>query len=192
MDPFIYETSSAILTESFCEDLISRFETDNRKHPGMIGRGKVSTINKCTMLSLSHECNDEYMKEEMILHDALMTMVKQYEEHCTHHCKRKFTYDRKQARISGFQLQRTHPGEYYHWHSDEQDSRQLTYIFYLNSLDDGHTEFYNGERILPKQGYGLVFPATWTYIHRGVSPTHQTKYIIIGTWSSHTKPHRTL
>ena len=56
----------------------------------------------------------------------------------------------------GYAIQRTDPGEFYHWHIDggshEFAMRQLVAIWYLNTLDHqgGETEFqYQEIRITP-------------------------------------------
>ena len=91
----------------------------------------------------------------------------------------------------GFNMQRTNPGEFYHWHCDEDVlnnkwARSITYIFYLNDIhNDGYTEFYNGLKIQPKQGHCLIFPATWSFVHRGYPPKNETKYIITGWLYAH-------
>ena len=85
---------------------------------------------------------------------------------------------------SGFQLQKTTPGGFYDWHHDDMGHRKYTYIFYLNDIDhEGETEFANGLKIKPEQGKGLIFPATWTYAHRGIAPKDEIKYIATG-WIS--------
>ena len=45
---------------------------------------------------------------------------------------------------------------------------------------DGYTEFKNGIKIQPEQGKLLIFPAVWSYIHRGFPPKTETKYICTG------------
>jgi hypothetical protein len=66
-------------------------------------------------------------------------------------------------------------------YDNQHGSRALTFIWYLNDVtDDGYTEFIDGTRIQPETGKLLIFPATWTYLHRGVSPKTETKYICTG------------
>jgi hypothetical protein len=88
---------------------------------------------------------------------------------------------------SGFQIQHYTAGDgYYNYHEDSattQDGgfRIFTYIWYLNNVEEGgETEFYNGLKIKPTQGSLLIFPATWTYPHRGCMPISNDKYIITG------------
>ena len=94
--------------------------------------------------------------------------------------------ENENMRYMGFNMQRTNPGEFYHWHCDEDQlhnkwARSITYIFYLNDIhNDGYTEFYNGLKIQPRQGHCLIFPATWSFVHRGYPPKDETKYIITG------------
>ena len=86
---------------------------------------------------------------------------------------------------TGYQIQRTLPGEFYTWHNDfyyeQHKSRFLTFIWYLNDVyEDGYTEFIDGTKIEPRTGKMMIFPATWTYQHRGYPPKSETKYICTG------------
>ena len=85
---------------------------------------------------------------------------------------------------TGFQMQRTKPHHGYGWHSDfwasnENGIRILTFIFYLNTVEKGWTQFYHGDQIQPQKGRAMLFPATATYYHQGHPPL-DTKYIITG------------
>ena len=90
-----------------------------------------------------------------------------------------------------FKVQRTKPSEGYHvWHSENQDAqnygRFLTWILYLNNIEEGgETELLHlSERIKPKEGRLVIFPAGWTHTHRGNPPLSNTKYIVTG-WMAH-------
>jgi Rps23 Pro-64 3,4-dihydroxylase Tpa1-like proline 4-hydroxylase len=77
-------------------------------------------------------------------------------------------------------------GGFYRWHHDSiftAHVRILTYIFYLNDVPVEHggcTEFLMGKKIQPKKGTLILFPATWTYIHRGKKLEKGNKYIATG------------
>ena len=60
--------------------------------------------------------------------------------------------------------------------------RIVTYIWYLNSVDEGgETEFFGGKiKIKPKSGTLVLFPASWTFPHSGKIPISSNKYIITG------------
>jgi len=90
---------------------------------------------------------------------------------------------------TGFQIQRTEVGKGYVWHDDSRLQgellRYLTFILYLNTVEEGWTQFYNGNQVSPVAGRLVFFPATWTYVHQGYPPK-QTKYLMTG-WM-HTQP----
>ena len=54
-------------------------------------------------------------------------------------------------------------------------------------FDEGETEFFNGEKIIPQTGRLLIFPANWIYIHRGCTVKTNNKYIATG-WYCHQNP----
>ena len=54
-----------------------------------------------------------------------------------------------------------------------------------DNFDEGYTEFGHGRKIQPKTGQLLVFPATWTFPHRGLTPKNGNKYIISSYMISH-------
>lgn len=80
------------------------------------------------------------------------------------------------------------PGKYYdvlHYESVHMIKnmymfRAFVYMTYLNSLDDGHTEFfYQKLNIKPQKGLTLIWPADWTHTHIG-SPSKDYKKLITG------------
>ncbi len=88
----------------------------------------------------------------------------------------------------GYNLQRTLPGEYYHWHVDsgpgEFRDRQLVAIWYLNDVPGpgGETEFpLQDAKVRPEEGKLVLFPPFWTHVHRGVTLERGVKYIAT-TW----------
>jgi len=94
---------------------------------------------------------------------------------------------------AGIKIQMTKPSEGYHvWHCENSNllnkGRFLTWILYLNDIDEGgETEFIHlSERITPKTGRLVIFPAAWTHTHRGNPPLSNTKYIATG-WMEYTQ-----
>mgnify|MGYP000373653557 CR=1 FL=1 len=84
-------------------------------------------------------------------------------------------------------LQMTPPGGGFHqWHheqySEETMNRVLAYTIFLNDVNSGgETEFlYQGKRYPARQGDVMVFPASFTHVHRGNPPLNQVKYILTG------------
>ena len=59
--------------------------------------------------------------------------------------------------------------------------RKLTFIWYLNDIKDGgYTEFIDGTKIKPEVGKLVIFPASWEFLHRGVPPKSEDKYLCTG------------
>ena len=83
----------------------------------------------------------------------------------------------------GYNVKAYEPGGYFHWHDDfvidRKSPRMIAMLFYLNHVGQGgYTEFINGRKVHPSIGRLVMFPATWNYIHRGVPPKKNKKYII--------------
>jgi Rps23 Pro-64 3,4-dihydroxylase Tpa1-like proline 4-hydroxylase len=88
----------------------------------------------------------------------------------------------------GYAVQRTNPGEFYHWHIDggshEFSQRQLVAVWYLNDVPGpgGTTEFlFQDIKIKPEAGKLVLFPPFWTHEHRGAMLEQGVKYIAT-TW----------
>ena len=61
-------------------------------------------------------------------------------------------------------------------------TRILTYIWFLNDIDNGgELVFWNNkEKIKPKQGTIVIFPSNWTFSYKHTHPIEQDQYIVIG------------
>jgi Rps23 Pro-64 3,4-dihydroxylase Tpa1-like proline 4-hydroxylase len=191
---FIWQKKNC-LTPEFCNHLISKFEKDNRSYPGVVGRNLEVRPEIKSSLDLNISRLGDWKNEDHILFENLTKSLEEYEEYIQNqfpHTKMTI-FVSSDVDDSGYQIQRTKPGEYYTWHDDQKvdydlNVRTLTYIWYLNTITEGgYTEFYDGTKIHPECGKLLIFPATWTFSHRGVSPKSETKYICTG-WMRYKLP----
>jgi len=89
--------------------------------------------------------------------------------------------------IFDIKIQKTEKGEGYHvWHTESTNmksrDRICSFILYLNDLEEGgETEFlYQSKRIKPVKNRLIIWPASYTHVHRGNPPLSGTKYIITG------------
>lgn len=87
-------------------------------------------------------------------------------------------------------LQKTSPSEGYHtWHCEDATysdvSRMVAWMVYLNDVEEGgETEFlYQSLRIKPKANMAVLWPGSFTHIHRGNPPLSGDKYILTGWFS---------
>ena len=90
-------------------------------------------------------------------------------------------------RILSLKLQETKKGQGYHaWHCETMSmgnrNRFLVVSLYLNTVEkEGETEFlHQGLRVTPVKNRFVMFPATYTHVHRGNPPLSGSKYIITG------------
>lgn len=177
---FIYEIENA-LTPDICRDTIQRFEQHPDHHyDGRIGQGAAQdrSIKKSTDLVVSGK--QEWRDLDQMLFRSLALAVREI--------RVKFPYFKGPFKDMGYNLQRTLPGEHYHWHIDggshEFSQRQLVIIWYLNDVEGpgGETEFlFQDVKITPRAGKMLVFPPFWTHEHRGVTLQQGVKYLAT-TW----------
>ncbi len=183
LDDFIW-ISEDKLSEDFCEHCIEKFNKDPSRYQGQIGMGEVKLeIKQSIDLTISDPNTVSNWKEEdKIFFDSLHNALKLYKEYVPEEMRKAVLNNNTQD--CGYQIQRTEPGGFYHWHQDQIDNRKLTYIWYLNDVvEDGYTEFITGKRVQPKRGRMMIFPALWPWVHRGYPPKSEIKYIVTG-WTT--------
>ena len=173
---FIYALPNQ-LTPEFCKAVIDKFENDESTHPGVTWSGHDVSMKQSTDLLISS--NPDWSREDRIFSEALSCGLQRYNAHLNTGAVATVSYT--DGFDIGYQIQRTTPGGFYNWHHDATDSRRLTFIFYLNDVKrKGYTEFCDGTKVKPKAGTLLLFPATNQYVHRGVAPVNEIKYIMTG------------
>lgn len=186
---FIYEIENA-LPKDVCEQIIERFKKDNTKHPSKIGpSGRVNEkVRKSTTLMISGE--ERWKDIDDILFKAISRSVIEYGEYI-----KKYTLDSVHTNLfedindEGYTINEMKVGEFYTWHIDDMvkngKRRSVSCVLYLNTLEEdqgGCTEFWCGKKVRPKQGKILLFPSSWTYIHRGAPVKNSgVKYTCV-TW----------
>ena len=178
------------LSQDFCNQVINKFETDPYRKAGEVDQNnpRIDKNLKITIdTTITH--NIAWREEDEVLYKALGKALYEYEIHLQKTSSGKWNLhpsDGYQVKDTGYMVQKYEPNGFYNWHHDwcmnEGWSRIYTYIWYINTIkeeDGGWTEFIDGTRIQPKVGSILLFPATWTYVHRGYT-TKVPKYIVTG------------
>lgn len=177
---FIYEAENA-LPNSLCEDMVRRFESAvDEQYEGYVGQTvtKERSIKRSTDLVVSGK---EHWKDvDRQLFQSLAIALRLLRE--------KHPFFGGAFKDIGYAIQRTLPGEFYHWHIDggshSFSHRQLVAIWYLNDVrgPGGETEFrYQEVAIEPRAGKLILFPPFWTHEHRGVTLESGVKYLAT-TW----------
>ena len=166
------------LTEEFCELCIELFEKDGRKEQGRTSRGVVPDAKDSSDLLITGKSGWDAI--DTLLHSALSGPAQEMFEMLDDYTQAVIT-----PRDTGYQIQRTNPNGGYVWHNDSfvyQDNyeRLFTYLWHLNTVTEGgETEFFD-QKIQPVAGRLILFPATWTFLHRGLPPREGSKYICTG------------
>lgn len=173
---FIYEVRD-VLSKDVCEEIIQRFLHDEKRTPSTTFSGLDYSHRKSTNLWIIH--NNSWKD---ILDTILNTFLKglaQYKDYLvnsSHITQRSVNTLFESLQLETVFVNEMKEGEYYQWHFDDTNKivdeprRTFTCLLYLNTLEDhqdGCTEFMCGAKIKPEQGKLLIFPASWTYEHRG-------------------------
>lgn len=177
---FIFEKRRALPVD-ICNEIMRRFEASkDEQYEGRIGQlmKQDRSIKKSTDLVISGK--PHWKDIDQALFHSLGKAIVEFRE--------TFPYFNGPFKDSGYAIQRTLPGEHYHWHIDggshDFSQRQLVAVWYLNDVDGpgGETEFSRQQvKIKPEAGKLLLFPPFWTHEHRGVTLEKGVKYIAT-TW----------
>ncbi len=177
---FVFERAGA-LPPALCRAMIERFEAyPEDQYPGRIGQTvhEDTSVKRSTDLVVSNKAH--WKDIDQALFQSLAAAMRELRE--------AYPYFKGPFKDVGYAIQRTAPGEHYHWHIDggshEFAARQLVALWYLNDVEGpgGETEFRFQEiKIRPEEGKLLLFPPFWTHEHRGVTLERGVKYIAT-TW----------
>lgn len=85
-------------------------------------------------------------------------------------------------------------GGYKIWHCERSGNvspssdRVLAFMTYLNTIEEpgclGGTEwYYQNLKVSAKKGHTVIWPADWTFVHRGIVSPNKEKIIITGWYS---------
>ena len=177
---FVFELPRALPSEA-CREMVRRFEAcAPEQYAGRVGHQAVldPSVKRSTDLVMSGK---SHWKD---LDGALFrSLVSALDALAGRH-----PFFGGRFKDIGYALQRTGPGEFYHWHIDggshELSHRQLVAIWYLNDVEGpgGETEFrHQAVKVTPEEGKLLLFPPFWTHEHRGAVLERGVKYIAT-TW----------
>ncbi|OED38783.1 2OG-Fe(II) oxygenase [Chromatiales bacterium (ex Bugula neritina AB1)] len=166
---------------SLCSNMIERFESaTDEQYPGRVGQTEQENLQVKRSTDLVISGKPHWRDIDRSLFSSLASAMRFMRQHNAFFSGRFKDY--------GYAIQRTDPGEFFHWHVDSGShsfsDRQLVAIWYLNDVPGpgGETEFRHQQiKIKPETGKLLLFPPFWTHEHRGVTLQAGVKYIAT-TW----------
>ena len=177
---FIYEFQNS-LSEDECNQIIDNFEDSKEDHyKGRVGQNFTENVDVKKSTDMVISGKKDWKDFDTLFFTSLSKALSAV--------KKEFDFFSGPFKDIGYAVQRTNPGEYFHWHIDsgrhQFSDRQLVAIWYLNNVDGpgGETEFLNQNvKIKPETGKLILFPPFWTHEHRGVTLEKGIKYIAT-TW----------
>jgi hypothetical protein len=165
---------------SLCDKIIKFHNDANDKFFGVVDHIYVKPNVKDSI-----DCkldSDQVLTKEYI--DYLQLSVEKYIE--------KYPYSNKAdpwTIVESINVQQYIPpnGGFHGWHSERgscnppSSNRHLVFMTYLNDVNEGgETEFFHQQlKVKPVKGLTLIWPADWTFTHRGLT-SNEEKYIITG------------
>jgi len=164
------------LESSVCDFLVNFFETNKDKQELVQNDRKPNF----TQLNLTENC--KISPEVDNVHNFLISKVFEYKKKYY-----EFIDDRcfpETHNFEQFRIKKYNPGgnDLFDTHINVVDyntaRRFLSFLFYLNNVDDGGETVFTNLKIKPKMGSLLVFPPMWMFPHRGEPPISNTKYIM--------------
>jgi hypothetical protein len=189
---FIYRKQNA-LSKEICSQFIAKFEASDQKQPGVLygpDGSSSDSFKKSTDISFHPGYLTSPIWGEPLtkLVEILTTGKRDYYYRYQTAMEKLDAFDISPV----FNMQKYNPGEgFFGWHCERASikymNRVLVWMIYLNDVTDrGETEFlYQHHFEEAEAGKLIIWPSDWTYTHRGVPSTTQTKYILTG-WFNHT------
>jgi hypothetical protein len=165
-----------VLEPHICQFLIDLFESNPDKQERIDNQRRPNF----TQFNLTENCK---MTDEVEnIHNYLIKIVlehkKKYYEFVDSRCfpeQNNF----EQFRIKKYN---TDGNDAFDTHVDVSDyasaRRFLSFMLYLNDVNEGGETIFDDLTIKPKTGTMIVFPPLWMYPHKGVAPISNTKYIM--------------
>jgi len=171
-------------SKEWCNHIIDLYENASLKVSRQTAEGVASIIKKDT--HVPNETFPETLKssfKDYLFKNILSHYNNLYTFTSGEHLDLEYICD-------DFKVQKTLPSEGYHvWHYESShikySHRALVFSVYLNDVEEGgETEFlHQSQRVKPEQGTIVIFPASFTHIHRGNPPLSGEKYLVTG-WIS--------
>lgn len=165
-----------------CDKLITYHQDNLLKHQGETWKGVDLTVKN----SIDCRLEDEELWKSYAL-DYLQPICELYKE--------KYPYSTDYGRWGitehiNIQHYKAGVGHYNSWHTERIDAeipgglRHLVFMTYLNDVaEGGETEFFHQQlKIKPEKGLTVIWPADWTFTHRGLCPSTD-KYIVTGWYN---------
>ena len=190
---YVYQKQNSIPNKT-CDKIIEYFEAEEGRYKGITSQGLNEDIKKTMdfIIPIEFEEKTKWSDITEVLTSQLQENITEYMTSLKSHPNfvsdnYRFLYA-KYLSEDNYQIQKYKKGEgKYVYHEDgsidweRQRYRVITFLWYLNDIvEGGETEILGDIIVKPERGKLLLFPACWTFPHRGKIPISHDKYIITG------------
>ena len=181
---FIYIKRNSVTSED-CKNLIQfYYDTPERHVPGLNYGKRENKISTDIQFNFNDSKNPEIFSVMTPFMQALRRELEEYKKlyACSLESLQSWRFE------DDFNFQHYKPGEgYFAWHCESGGvmamNRKIVWMFYLNDVPNGGTEFINQNVTTEAREADLViWPADWTHTHRGQTgpDIDKDKYILTG------------
>ena len=175
-----------------CDWLIGMFE-HNKKNaiPGVVVTNGVMEVDASVKSSLDMAFNLEDPRHTIVNSIVMQSLAIGAEEYQEEYPTLRTSTP--WSTVPDYNIQRYLPGEgfrrYHCEHGIHNPYIILAWMFYLNDVEDGGTDFpYLGMQLNAKKGNLAIWPAGFTHMHAGIVSETTTKYIVTGWFEYNIKP----
>jgi hypothetical protein len=190
MDPYIYINNHS-LSRDICRDIIAIFEKTKTKRDAATVRGVNKTIFNAVQCPVEIITDSEWTKIHEFLKKELYQNISIYAKQIDGQIQNGTIYKHIAEPIiyNNFHINKYDCATegHYNYHIDHlitpdiKLERHITFIWYLNDVEEGGETEVKGEmKIKPETGKLLLFPSTWTYPHTSRRTISNDKYVIVG------------
>ena len=172
------KTYPKIFSKQECSGIVEYFNiqelNNNLTHTKLEGHRNFDELNLNDFPKETHDT-------QLSIYDRFKYVLQQYKEETRlheHAWPEKFKFE--EIRIKRYRMDRGNFLDHVDVGSLDSAMRFLVLFVYLNDVEEGgETEFPDLDlTVTPKCGTMLLFPATWTYLHRGNIPISNDKFIL--------------
>ncbi len=201
LDRYIYVNETS-LSEDLCEEIMYKHSIEPGKSPGSTFGGVMTDVKDTVDYCIMDDPNWSRIRETLIsellnnIHiyvSKLDTVMYHSQPSSINNIKGNIKNNNfKELNVNSLFFETLMVQKYqckkgrYVYHQDghcesNKRNRILTYIWYLNDVEEGgETQFWDNYKIKPQKGKLVLFPAAWMYPHTGLMPISNDKYIITG------------
>lgn len=168
------------LDKSICQAVISRFNEDENKRLGKIGRSEQIIHEQHTKFSWDLEIHNQGAWQDIFqeIHPGINRCI-------AHYLSQSPVLKAFRLQATGYKIQMYPKNQgHFSWHADSVGKaardRVVAMVLYLNDVEHGGETgfFHQNLKVAPRAGQLMLFPTGWNYMHCGHIPISDDKYII--------------